>query len=582
MLRLWQVILPAAMVLAAAMPTYAQTPKPGCAYPTDWTPIIQKYGLKDFANPPEATDDHEIVLAVEFANNSLFGCDVHLRSYNGGLVGQTIRARPGETLNIRLINNLPPPIPPLPPHPQDPPTTGHHGVFSFNITNLHTHGLHVDPDGTKEFAGDNVLITIEPGKSQQYRIKIPADHPSGTFWYHAHVHGTTALQLASGMAGAIIIEDGKASNGDLAAIPSVRDAQRKIFVLQQIDFDENGELESFDDFGVARNYQRHLTVNGQLVPTIRMRPGEVQRWSIVHAGTQENVALVMDDHTLYEVAADGLSLGRAAPWSAATQTSDGTKGLFLAPGYRTDVLVKANDLKPGDSRHVYYLRDGPLSVGASLQAQNRRVLRAQARRVAALPPDDIPGKPEGLIARIIVEGSPADMKLPTAAELASAVPASLKPITDLTGAPQKVRLAFTMRNCKPDGTCPPDPKDPDCEDPQCAFRALVDDQVFMPANPARTLKLGTASEWTLTNEDMAFLHPFHIHVNPFQYDREEPDAQGKIVSHSIWKDTVVVPADGTPLKVRSHYTDFPGTFVLHCHILGHEDMGMMELVRIEK
>jgi hypothetical protein len=220
-----------------------------------------------------------------------------------------------------------------------------------------------------------------------------------------------------------------------------------------------------------------------------------------------------------------------------------------------------------------------LSLAASLQAQNRRVLRAKAQRLAALPPDDFPEKPEGLIARVIVEGSPADMKLPTAAELAPVVPASLKPIDRLTGEPQKVRLAFAMRTCKPDGTC----KDEcDGDPPECNFRALVDDQVFMPANPPRTLKLDTTSEWTLTNEDMAFLHPFHIHVNPFIYDREEPDAQGKIVFRPTWKDTVVVPADGTPLKVKSHYTDFTGTFVLHCHILGHEDMGMMELVKIVK
>ena len=71
----------------------------------------------------------------------------------------------------------------------------------FNGTNLHSHGLWISPTGN----GDNVLLSINPGVSFQYEYNIPPDHPAGTFWYHPHRHGSTALQVSSGMAGALIV-----------------------------------------------------------------------------------------------------------------------------------------------------------------------------------------------------------------------------------------------------------------------------------------------------------------------------------------------------------------------------------------
>src|SRR5215510_5408776 len=89
-------------------------------------------------------------------NTNIAGCKLRLRSYNGKLVGDTIRARPGDTLYIKVINNLPSDA--LHPHPQDPAPLDHHSHFNFNLTNLHTHGLHTSPDGIS----DNVLLTVKP------------------------------------------------------------------------------------------------------------------------------------------------------------------------------------------------------------------------------------------------------------------------------------------------------------------------------------------------------------------------------------------------------------------------------------
>jgi FtsP/CotA-like multicopper oxidase with cupredoxin domain len=110
------------------------------------------------------------------------------------LVGPTIRLNPSETARITLINNLPDDACVAP--------QGTHNIPNcFNVTNLHGHGLHVSPVGN----GDNVLLEIGPGQSFQYEYNIAADHPAGTYWYHAHRHGSTALQVSSGMAGALVI-----------------------------------------------------------------------------------------------------------------------------------------------------------------------------------------------------------------------------------------------------------------------------------------------------------------------------------------------------------------------------------------
>jgi FtsP/CotA-like multicopper oxidase with cupredoxin domain len=89
-------------------------------------------------------------------------------TYNGSTPGPTLRVRPGDELTITLDNRLDTP------------------------TNLHTHGLHVSPEGDS----DNVFVMVDPGQQHTYRYQIPPDHPSGTFWYHPHHHGQVAPQPA--------------------------------------------------------------------------------------------------------------------------------------------------------------------------------------------------------------------------------------------------------------------------------------------------------------------------------------------------------------------------------------------------
>ena len=125
---------------------------------------------------------------------------VELRSFGGCNSGPTIEVLPGNTLHIDLNNKLSTDDPSCLPNPPSglallP------GVGCFNTMNLHTHGLHVSPTGNS----DNVLLSIAPNTGFPYEINIPGDHPAGTFWYHSHRHGSTAVGVASGASGILVI-----------------------------------------------------------------------------------------------------------------------------------------------------------------------------------------------------------------------------------------------------------------------------------------------------------------------------------------------------------------------------------------
>ncbi|HUG68471.1 MAG TPA: multicopper oxidase family protein [Pirellulaceae bacterium] len=452
---------------------------------------------------------------------------VWLRTYSGGLVGPTFRVRPGDVLRIRLRNQL----------PHEPHHHGDHNqLHGFNTTNLHTHGLHVSPSGRS----DNVLLRIGPGEEFDYRIEIPDDHPAGTFWYHAHSHGSVAAHVSSGMSGAIIVE------GDLDDVPEIAKAKEKVFVLQQIPYvmedgigvvEQRYAAESFAP-GAWDKLGRHTTVNGQLFPVIRMRPGELQRWRMIHSGVREGIGLRLQGFEgdakgvtvpLHEIAWDGLPLERIPDAQ--------NRIVELFPGYRVDVLVKPE--KTG----VYLLED------------------ALIPDVAEFTQD--PNYHPKYLAKVIVEGDAAEMKLPSNEQLAK-VKDTIRLLDDLSSiAASKVGKQTAVYTID----APP-------------LRFMIDDNSFDPKN-VRRLKLNSVDEWVLESKNPVgpVDHPFHIHVNPFQITKVV-DAMGRERPEMIgWRDTLLLRHEWK-YTVRMKYQRFTGTFVQHCHILDHEDQGMMQLVEI--
>jgi len=205
-----------------------------------------------------------------------------------------------------------------------------------------------------------------------------------------------------------------------------------------------------------------------------------------------------------------------------TGRMDVVEAVDLYPGYRADVLIQAPD-KPGE--YVVFDDEQPSALSLVGLKKDRKTL-----------------------ARIKVAGASKPMALPRESELAPLAPYRSIADGEVTGQ-QKVHF----------GAQAPSP-----------YPFSINGHSFDPGAAPRKLTLGGVDEWTLTSEKGAG-HIFHIHINPF----EVVDPEGK----RYWKDTLFVTAGGTA-RVRTRYERYVGKYVIHCHILPHEDLGMMEEVEV--
>jgi len=327
--------------------------------------------------------------------------DTMLRRYAGSLPAPTLRCKAGDTIRIRLINRLPP----------SPKGQSKLGFLNFqNGTNLHFHGLHVSPEKVGELYGDYVVDSwdagVMPGQQRQHEVLVPKGHPPGVFWYHPHLHGSSGGQVASGMFGAILIEDAASSPFD----PSVN-RERVIFV-HKYNLNGTGRTDSFYDS--ANTPPSAFFLNGSFQPTIVMRPGEVQVWHFINSATFYAFNPVLDGHTLLAYARDGDPIPEgyrsinaetvkdfnAQNWPLNIQKWPGT---FASPGSRISVFVKASD-KPGD----YLLRSAqsPWTTNPNLPLY------------------------EEVVARVRVEGDPLPHTIPTAPNTLQSRFNYFLPITD--------------------------------------------------------------------------------------------------------------------------------------------------------
>ena len=312
------------------------------------------------------------------------------------------------------------------------------------------------------------------------------------------------------MAGALIVE------GGLDDVPAIRRARERVMVFQQIAYDKNGQVEP--DYYQKHIHRHDTTINGTWLPEIHMRPGEVQRWRMIHAGIETDLKLALDRHKLHEIACDGIALGRMACRDSVP----------LYPGYRSDVLIQAS-LTPG--RYVLQ----------NLPATEKEALNRIARR-SATP-----------LATVVIEGPPCPMCLPTQAELAPLAP--FKPLGNPTL--PVIPINFKYDDQTKVGTVNNVPFDP-------------------VAGPVLKLKLGEVRELQIHSVTES-PHPFHIHVNPFEVVTY--DAQRNILDR-VWRDTVAV-FDSPDVFIRLRCDRYTGRSVLHCHNLLHEDFGMMQTIDIE-
>lgn len=519
----------------------------------------------------------DITLKLAYLKTTLNGKAVTLRNMFGSIPAPTLRVNVGDTLRIRVVNQL----------PANPPSTEPATHLRYpNSTNLHTHGLHVTPGLVSpgvygDYVMDDPKLGIQPGDTRQHEYAIRPDHPPGAYWYHPHLHGSSAMQVGSGMAGALLIK------GAIDQVPEIAAAYERVFMFQAPISDAAGMLESFSQVADNPTSEPAFLINGVRRPRLLMRRGEVQNWHFVNAGIFNFLNLSLDNHALNVYSFDGnprsrmLAVGPIVPNDSVLQ-----EGVVLAPGNRSSVLVQAG--APG----TYYLR----------------TLKFQIGREGVTLAEDI-------LAEVVVIDDPRPMALPSGP---LPVPATLAPITDQelasAGGLKRSIVMFVVSNPPPAPNTPNPPiTDPPASDIVHPGNELNDwvyqsgntslankvfalgaasgqsstnpgmPAEFIPFQSSRALKqtvaLGSVEEWTIFNMNN-IRHPFHIHVNPCWVV--------KVNGHPIepyWADTIPLPPGGsqtapTSVTFRSRFADFAGSYVMHCHMLAHEDMGMMQLIEV--
>ena len=187
----------------------------------------------------------------------LAGRDTRALGYNATSPGPTLRVRPGDELAVRLTNRLDQP------------------------TNLHTHGLRVPPQANS----DNPFLRIDPGTSFDYLIRVPADHPPGTHWYHPHHHGTVADQVFGGLAGALIVDGG----------PTLSVGADRVLLVGDITLDAGGApVPASPAERMQGREGARVLVNGQHQPHIPAAPQATQRWRIINTCVARVLSLRLD------------------------------------------------------------------------------------------------------------------------------------------------------------------------------------------------------------------------------------------------------------------------------------------------
>jgi len=329
--------------------------------------------------------------------------------YNGAYIPPIWRLEPGDILTVALHNRL-----------QQP-------------TNLHFHGLHVSPKGH----GDNVFVPVGPGESYQYRIQIPHDHDPGLYWFHPHAHGFVSEQIIAGLSGAIIVE------GIAWRYPMLRKMKERVMLLKHIPHPQ-------------ADWEELVTLNGQLAPTIAIRPGEAQFWRIGNIGADLFLRLKLDGSPMYVVATDGHTLARP-------QRAD---DILLGPGQRVEVVV----VGPASGRHAF--RSLPLVLE-----------------------EGRPPLPEHLLGVLVSSGADADLAATQRrVEAARATPSQT--FEALRSSPATTQRTFVFTRSMD------------------RMHFYINGKLFDEPGTETRIPLGSVEEWTIRNEDNQ-LHNFHIHQTPF-------------------------------------------------------------------
>lgn len=546
---------------------YAQAAPEACPRPSTGSVVME----------PEDLRSHNGVLKVELTAHNTKQADGSTRYCyidENGAESPTLRVNPGDLVVLTLKNDLTAFGP-------DALTTAHQhlhmeagknenscasDLMTRESTNLHFHGLTIPPVCHQ----DDVLHTsVQPGDAPfEYRFRIPENEPPGLYWYHPHIHGFTKEQVLGGASGAIIVEGIERADKAVAGLPE------RVFVIRDQDLLNPNAPPSkwepvvpkmlFDRDGDAANTgtgfgkpAKDLSINFVPVPypdyqpaIIEMKPDEQQLWRVVNASgiTYLNLEVLFGraPQPLGLVAIDGVPLNTNGLPSDFVDTQT---HLGVPPGARVEFIVKGPPAGVSALLVTKTVNTGP----SGENDPNRALATITVSKDAPEPSSVLAATPQPL---------PAS-QLPW---LGSVAPVRVR------------RLYFSEKLLNPN-------------DPNSAteFYITVDGQTpaqFDPKSgvPNVIAKQGTVEDWIIENRSSE-LHAFHIHQLHFMLI----DYRGRPVNEPFLRDTVNVPYfDGKTLdypsvRLRMDFRDpnTVGDFVYHCHLLEHEDAGMMGLIRVE-
>jgi len=497
---------------------------------------------------PAGTPTDSYTLTVGYSRRVLGGLNIRSRTYNGSIPGPVMVTHPGHKLQINVVNQLPPNPPEMCPPGLNPGNNPH----GFNTTNLHVHGLQVVPHLFKPLGttdSNAPMIMIEPGEQFLYEFAIPANHPSGLHWYHPHNHGSTNVQVASGMAGAILVK------GLIDEVPEIAAARDELMLIQLVKLNPDlteANLWTWEpkpyapsthppsnQGGFSFNTQlEFITVNGRAIqkldftqsprgvwtqlppPTYNMQPGEVLRLRILNGVDEFLLPITLPGFEMYIIGQDGINL--LAPELVG---GDVLTALRMAPANRAEVLIRA-PMQPTTGSLISLA----MTEGFAMD-------------------------PQFTLANFVVSGTPNPMEIPSSLP----IPAREYPAINQNEIVQRRTIVFN-----------------ETFDSSNQFKigytlnGQTYDEFIVQPGPA---VVGTAEEWVLVNATDEG-HPFHIHTNSFEVIGLPFDANYRRLHDTIWIPPAMNNVPST-ITIRMRFQTFQGKEVYHCHILPHEDQGMM-------
>ncbi len=541
--------------------------------PTPVAPVpnpCPRFAAGSVVGQPPALFSEDGVLSVRLSyqqTTDSVGRLLHCFMTPDGLEQPTLHVKPGDTLKITVTNNTPPqPLgePYNPPNCGDstveftPPLSGTASVGSS--VNIHYHGTNVTP----QCGGDNVTKTlINSGRTFQYNFKFPTDEPPGLYWYHPHVHGLAERDLLGGSTGALIVD------GIQNVQPAVEGLRQRVLVIRDLpqlqglaeDAGNCGNGVPFQDISI--NYvpidSHQPKANGPVTFTpavLRMRTGEVQFWRVVNstADTILELQVLFDGvpQTLQIVGID----------SVPVNSQDGTQPGHLIPlkrfrlpvAGRVEFLVKA----PDPSVKVAQLVTNNINTGSQGDCDPTRPVFN-----IALTSDDDERATDSNVGKF------------------TALSTSQQRFGGLASAPVSITRTFEFSEVQPT---------------QFFITVAGQPRVLFDNNnpPAVITTQGSVEKWIIKNlaQENHEFHMHQIHFKVLSQDNFEingtPQAPGingqylDMIEVPFW-DNAKNPDPRSAPQVQL-LMDFRGMdigdFVYHCHILSHEDLGMMAIIRV--